>query len=201
MLHYEAGGEVPENNTLPALFSLLINQNSGNGWFWKSDVPTATLLSVDKLVNQTLHVLEPQWVTFVLNTPPNTAGQLDNNIVTRLGEVGQAWEPDTTRDPLPDQQPQVEYPITPYSAEATSGNASKAIDGLNDRYYYSYWETSTSFPESITIYLGAEYPDVNILSYVPKYIPYIDPQEEGSSQNYKVYVLRIILYKHIRKIS
>jgi alpha-L-fucosidase len=188
MLHFEAGATRPEKNTLPGLFSLLINKNSGNDWFWKNDVPTAELLSVTDLVDNTLKFLEPQWVTFVLNVPPNNQGLLDDNIVRRLGEVGQAWQPDLDRPPLPKQPPQVVYPITPDCATATSGDASLAIDGHNDRYYYTVWETEKNLPQSITIDLGRKYFDVSTLAYVPKYIPYISPQKEGSIKDFKVYV-------------
>jgi alpha-L-fucosidase len=187
MIHFEAGGEYPEGNSLPALFSLLINTNGGNGWFWDSDIPTANLMSVNQIVNNTLNVLEPQWVTFVLNTPPNNKGLLDNNIVSRLKQVGEAWAADTGREPLPKQQPQIIEPVTPASASATSGNANYAIDGLNDRFYYSVWQTDSPLPHSITIDLGEEYGDVSTLSYVPKYIPYINPLTEGSIKDFKIY--------------
>jgi len=43
-------------------------------------------------------------------------------------------------------------------------------------------------PQSITIDLEKEYHDVSILSYVPKYQPYINPLTEGSIKKYKVSV-------------
>jgi alpha-L-fucosidase len=187
MLHYESGSDYPTNNTLPALLSLLININSGNGWFWDQKVPTANLLSVDSIVISNLNKLEPQWCSFVLNCPPNPDGRLDDNIVNRLAEVGQAWNPDLSRPPLPPQGTQIELPITPDSAIATSGNASLAIDGLNDRFHYTAWQTSASLPQSITIDLGMEYSDVSILAYLPKYVPYIKPLTEGSITSYKIY--------------
>lgn len=188
MLHHEAGGAFPENNTIPGLFSLLINVDSGNGWFWKDDVPAAKLLSVTDLVENALKVLEPQWVTFVLNLPPNDNGLLDENIVNRLHEVGEAWEPDILRPPLPKQQPQIVFPVTPICATADSGNANLAIDGFNDRYNYTVWETENALPQSITIDLGKVYGDVSTLAYVPKYIPYINPLKEGSIKDFKIYV-------------
>lgn len=189
MLHHEASGAYPKNNTLPGLFSHLIYTSGGNGWFWADDIPTANLRTINNL-KYSLDLLEPQWVTFVLNTPPNNKGLLDSNIVNRLKEIGEVWEPDTTREPLPEQQPQVVYPITPVAASATSGNADLAIDGFNDRYTYTSWESDQDLPQSITIDLGEEYNDVSTLAYVPKYIPYINPQEEGSIYDFKVYISR-----------
>jgi alpha-L-fucosidase len=186
LVHYESGSAYPSNNTLPAIFSLLINNNSGNGWFWDNRVPTAELLSVNQIVNDNLKILELQWCSFILNCPPNPDGRIDDNIVARLAEVGQTWSPDPTRPPLPAQAPQIECPITPASAQATSGDAAYAIDGLNDRYYYSVWQTTTPLPQFITIDLGQEYDDVSILYYVPKYQPYINPLTEGSIKKYKV---------------
>ncbi len=187
MIHYEAGSPFPTNNILPAIFSLLINKNSGNGWFWDERVPTDSLLSVNEIVNGNLNRLEPQWCSFI-NCPPNPDGELDDNIVDRLKEVGQAWSPDLNRQPLPPQLPQIEHQITPVTATATSGNAGLAIDGFNDRFTYTVWQSSTSLPQSITIDLGQKYNDVSILSYVPKYQPYINPLSEGSIKSYKIYV-------------
>lgn len=186
LIHYESGSEYPANNTLPAIFSLLINLDSGNDWFWDNRVPTAELLSVSQIVNDNLKLLEPQWCSFILNCPPNPDGKIDDNIVIRLAEVGQVWSPDPTRPPLPPQALQIEYPITPVAAYATSGNPKYAIDGLNDRYYYSVWQTTAPLPQSITIDLGREYGDVSILGYVPKYQPYINPLTEGSIKKYTV---------------
>ena len=107
--------------------------------------------------------------------------------MNRLEEVGDAWSADNTRDPLPGQQPQIIEPVTPVSASATSGDANYAIDGINDRFYYSVWQTGSTLPHSITIDLGEEYEDVSTLSYVPKYVPYINPLTEGSIKDFSIY--------------
>lgn len=119
MIHYEAGAVCPPDNTLPALQSALIYFNSGNSWFWDSRIPTADLMSVDEIVNDNLDYLEPKWCTFILNCPPNDKGLLDSNIVERLKEVGEVWNPDTLRPSLPAQDPIIEYPVIPVSASAT----------------------------------------------------------------------------------
>lgn len=188
MIHFEAGGVCPASNTLPALQSALINKNSGDDWFWDPRVPNATLMSVNEIVNTNLNYLEPRWCTFVLNCPPNSDGKLDSNIVKRLKEVGQAWNPDTNRHPLPSQQPFIELPVLPVSASATSGNASDAIDGVNDRFYYSVWQSSTPLPQSITIDLGEEYADITAINYVPKYKTVTTPVTQGSIKTFKIYV-------------
>lgn len=79
------------------------------------------------------------------------------------------------------------HPITPFAATATSGHAYSAIDGHNDRYYYSVWESTKSFPQTITIDLGEVLDGINLLYYVPKYKPVIVPMTEGSIKKYKLY--------------
>lgn len=187
LIHFEDGSPCPPDNTLPAVLSKLIYKNSGNGWFWDSRIPDAELMSVSEIVNENLNYLEPRWCTFILNLPPNPDGKLDKRIVSRLAEVGEKWSPDLNRIPLPTQDPFIDITITPQSATATSGNPYYAIDGKNDRYYYSVWETSESFPQTITINLGEVYYNINILSYVPKYKTVIVPLTEGSIKKFKIY--------------
>lgn len=139
-----------------------------------------------KSIQSNLNYLEPRWCTFILNCPPNDEGLLDDNIVERLQEVGQLWSPDLTRPELPDQDPQIETFILPVSASATSGDANHAIDGKNDRFDYSVWEFADDLPQSLTIDLGHVYEGVNILYYVPKYVPMVSPRKEGSIQSYRI---------------
>ena len=187
MIHIEAGTACPSDNTLPALQSALIYENAGNGWFWDPRIPTAKLLSVTQIVD-TLHYLEPRWCTFVLNCPPNNQGKLDSNIINRLENVGKAWSPDTARSPLPQQEPFIEYPVKIDSAWATSGDAEYAIDGINDRFYYSVWKSDPSLPQSITLDLGKIYEDIDILNYVPQYKKVVKPVKGGSLESYKIYL-------------
>lgn len=187
LIHYEAGKELPKGNTLPALFSRLINVHSGNDWFWEPRVAADPLLSAENVVS-TLTSLEGQWCNFVLNCPPNADGLLDSNIVRRLQEIGQQWNPDTLRPPLPLQSLQIEFSITPDTAVATSGNAFNAIDGINDRYFYSVWQSSAVLPQSLTIDLGSEYDSIAYVGYVPPYKPYIQPLREGCILAYSIAV-------------
>jgi len=187
LIHYEAGGECPPDNTLPALLSKPIYTEGGNSWFWAPDIPSARLNSVESIVNDNLNYLEPRWCTLLLNCPPNSDGLLDDNIVNRLAEVGEAWSPDPDRPVLSKQAAQIETVILSVSAAATSGNASHAIDAKNDRFFYSVWESAPNLPQSITLDLGQVIPDVSILTYVPKYIPMVNPRQEGSIRAYKIY--------------
>ncbi len=187
MIHIEAGTACPANNTLPALQSILIYENAGNGWFWDPVVPKAKLLGAEEIAD-TLHYLEPRWCSLVLNCPPNNKGLLDSNIVNRLKEVGEIWSPDTMRPPLPEQEPFIENPLLPDSAWATSGAASNAIDGINDRFFYSVWKSDTSLPQSITLDLGKVYKGISIINYVPQYKKVVSPVIDGSIESYKIFI-------------
>lgn len=186
LVFYEAGQMLPADNTLPAIQSELINKNSGDDWFWDPRVPMAPLMSVRKIVDE-LKYCEHRWCDFVLNCPPNRDGLLDSNIVARLKEVGQAWSPDTARPPLPKQAPFIEHPVIPVSATATSGIAKDAIDGLNDRYYYSVWKSDSSLPQSITVDLGKVCSGISVLDCVPQYKTVATPISAGSIESYEIY--------------
>lgn len=187
MIHLEAGTPFPSNNTLPALQSTLIYKKGGNGWFWNRQIPKARLLSVSEIID-TLRYLGPRWGTFILNCPPNKEGKLDSNIVARLEAVGKAWKPDANISPLPKQAPFIEYPVIPDSAWSTSGIANNAIDGINDRYFYSVWRSSSSLPQSITMDLGKVYNGICILNYVPKYKKVATRVNDGSIKSYQIYL-------------
>lgn len=185
LIHYESGTTAPEDNTKPSMASRLINYSGGNDWFWAPGVTTSSLMSVDEIVNTNLQYLEPLWCNFVLNCPPNNKGKLDEHIVNRLKEVGEVWQPDLSRPLLPPQPPQMNQPYTAVSATATSGTAGYVIDGFNDRFYYSVWESDKSLPQSVTIDLGYNRP-VDIIYYVPKFKPTLTPVKEGSIQSYRI---------------
>ncbi len=79
----------PSGNTLAAHQQQKINASGGNDWFWSPTI--GSYMTVTQIVTQHLAVLEPRYTNFVLNTPPNRQGLLDSAIVTRLAEVGAAW--------------------------------------------------------------------------------------------------------------
>jgi alpha-L-fucosidase len=160
----------------------------GNDWFWGENTATEQPMGLDELVNGHLIPLEKRYTVFILNCPPNRKGLLDVKITDRLAEAGKKWKPDLKRKPLPPQGPQNELPVSPESAEATSGNAALAIDGQNDSYFYSVWESSKDLPQSITINLGKSYPDIGVLCYVPKYVTIEKPTNEGAITEYEIFV-------------
>ncbi|UKS24105.1 NPCBM/NEW2 domain-containing protein [Paenibacillus sp. HWE-109] len=156
-------------------------------WFWHNWMTNTEPASVQNIVQDHLGFLEPRYTNFLLNVSPNPDGELDNNVVNRLGEIGQAWSPNASRPPLPGQPIVMEHPITANSATATSGNASNAIDGLmdyvNDTYSETVWQTNTSLPQSITFDLGYTYNNINMLNYLPS-----QNLSEGMITSYTLYV-------------
>lgn len=139
-------------------------------WFWHNWMTTTEPASVQNIVQDHLGYLEPRYTNFLLNISPNPDGEFDTNVVNRLAEIGQAWTPNASRPPLPQQPIVMEHPITANSATATNGNASNAIDGYMDyvgTYVETVWQTTTSLPQSITLDLGYTYNNINMLNYLP----------------------------------
>ncbi|MFC8433277.1 alpha-L-fucosidase [Streptomyces sp. NPDC057253] len=166
--------EEPLGITAPAgnTYAGLQGQTISDGWFWHPSTPTKDPMSKASILSH-LADLEPKYTSFILNCPPNRDGRLDTNIVTRLAEVGAAWNPDTSRAPLPTQPLRAEHPITPVNAYATAFHTGEgplnAIDGLSDKNVESCWSTwSLALPQSITIDLGGVWSDITTFEYLPK---------------------------------
>ncbi|NUT93063.1 MAG: alpha-L-fucosidase [Saccharothrix sp.] len=166
--------EEPLGITAPAgnTYAGMQGQTISKGWFWHPSTPTEGLMSRDAILAH-LADLEPKYTSFILNCPPNRNGLLDTNVVNRLAEVGAAWNPDTSRPPLPTQPLRAEHPVTPVNAYATAFRTGEgplhAIDGLSDVRYETCWSTwGLPLPQSITIDLGGVWSNVSTLEYLPK---------------------------------
>ncbi|GAA4096089.1 alpha-L-fucosidase [Actinomadura miaoliensis] len=146
------------------------------GWFWHRSTPT-NLLSVEQIVDGHLKTLEARYCTFILNCPPNPQGLLDDTVVQTLRDVGRRWRPDRTRPPLPPQPDAVMHPLTPAAATATSGDATRAVDGHSDFGWngqadQTLWTSDTAptktSPQSVTLDLGRVYSGIDVLTYLPR---------------------------------
>jgi alpha-L-fucosidase len=180
----EGGVFVAPDNTFPTVQMQKINATGGNDWFWAPDL--GDLMTVDDIVRIHLGHTEPVWANFLLNCPPNRDGLLDDTIVALLGQVGAAWSPDPGRLPLPAQPPQIDVAYDPVGATATSGYAPYAVDGLDDWYTYTVWESDSAPPQSITVDLGEVKPDVGVVDYVPRYIAQYGPSTDGAITSYAI---------------
>jgi alpha-L-fucosidase len=184
-LYEESRGMTPSaDNTLPSTQMQKINSSGGNNWFWDTDI--GGLMTATDIVQDHLQVLEGRWTNFLLNFPPNREGLLDASMVALLTQVGSLWNPDLSRKSLPAQGPQNEIPYTPVGATATSGTAANAIDGVDTYNGYSLWQSSGPLPQSITLDLGVERPDVGILNYVPAYSGRESPSTDGAITSYAI---------------
>jgi alpha-L-fucosidase len=144
---------------------------SSAGWFWHPTTPT-TLLTASQIVSGHLDVLQPRYCTFILNTPPNTQGLLDPEVVSVLKEAGEMWQP-IARAPLPAQPDVLKYVITAQSATATSGTAAPVIDGISDFGWngeptQTLWQSDATLPQSVTLDLGRVYRGIDHLTYLPR---------------------------------
>jgi alpha-L-fucosidase len=177
----------PDGNTIAASQG----QTISNDWFWDASSADSTKLkSREDIVNH-LNRLEPLYTDFILNCPPNRSGLFDTAVVSRLAQIGKAWKPNLSRAPLPVQAPIVEYPITPVSATATSGNPLLAIDGLNDGAqgprYQTLWVSDSIMPQSITLDFGRIYRNIDLLMYLPRREP---GNTKGNITSYRILVSR-----------
>ncbi|WP_433432777.1 alpha-L-fucosidase [Nonomuraea sp. CA-141351] len=158
------GITAPPGNT----YAGVQGQTISDGWFWHPSTPTEQLMSKADILHH-LADLEPKYVSFLLNCPPNRDGVLDGNIVARLAEVAESWPgPDLSRPPLPPQPPRVEYPVTPAGAYASAGqDADNAIDGLCAQDHESSWSAG-ELPQSLTVDLGELWSGISALEYLPR---------------------------------
>jgi alpha-L-fucosidase len=109
-------------------------------WFWKSTMPTGDLNTVDFIVNQRLKPLNAQNQVYIINCAPNPSGELDQNALTRLAEIGKAWTKPADLAAIPaswypdyDVGKNLAYgkPCR-QSSTAYDGHAVRALDGYTD---------------------------------------------------------------------
>jgi alpha-L-fucosidase len=140
-------------------------------WFWHPGYDSLNPMPLSSMVGR-LNTCESRYCNFLANCPPGPTGQLGQNIVQRLAEVGAAWHPNTARAPLPAQPDVLEHAVTPISATATSGTAANAIDGTTDwvsgAAVQTLWQSSSGLPQSVTLDLGSVWTPIDMLTYMPR---------------------------------
>jgi len=159
--------QCPGTNTLPSTQGNPIMAK----WFWHPGYDTASPMPASSMLSR-LSNTESHWCNFLLDCPPNMNGVLDTNVVNRLAEVGAQWKPNANRAALPAQPLQLEHPVTPVSATATSGTAAYAIDGMNDfvsgQTVQQIWQSSSPLPQSVTLDFGSVYNNIEYLGCMPR---------------------------------
>ncbi len=179
------GVKAPDGN----IFASCQGQTISRDWFWDGSAANLGQLKSTSDILDHLSRLEPLYCNFVLNCPPNKTGVLDDAIVQRLREVGETWNPDNSRSPMPTQPPQLERPFTPVSVTATSNStaAVNAIDNSNDwsgGHEQSLWTSGGNLPQSVTLDLGAVRDSIDMLMYQPKRFG----STVGNITSYRIYV-------------
>jgi alpha-L-fucosidase len=99
-------------------------------WFWKTTMPTGGLNTVDFVVNQHLKPLNAQNQVYILNCAPGTTGTLDQNVVTRLAEIGNTWTVPPTLDTIPSSW-YPSYDVTKNLAYGKPSRQSSTLAGYN----------------------------------------------------------------------
>jgi len=82
-----AGQKVPEDSDVPALSCV----NPYGRWFWKQRDANGHLKAVTTVVEEWLEPLNRRHCNLILNAPPTREGRLAPNVVSRLEEIGKAW--------------------------------------------------------------------------------------------------------------
>jgi alpha-L-fucosidase len=59
-------------------------------WFWREEDTSMTLRSAEWAV-ETVHAMNRRNAAFLLNVSPNTHGELDENVLSRLKEIGKVY--------------------------------------------------------------------------------------------------------------
>src|SRR5580692_2405572 len=82
-----AGQKVPQQSDLPALSCVTITPE----WFWKQRDIHSELKPVATVVDEWLIPLNRRHCNLILNAPPTRQGRLAPNVISRLEEIGRAW--------------------------------------------------------------------------------------------------------------
>jgi alpha-L-fucosidase len=82
-----AGQKVPQQSDLPALSCVTLTGQ----WFWKQRDATGNLKAAATVVDEWLVPLNARHCNLILNAPPTREGRLALNVVSRLEEIGRAW--------------------------------------------------------------------------------------------------------------
>jgi hypothetical protein len=97
-IEHHAGISLPSGDAWPGVAGDTMQAN----WFWRTNYPSRPVRSVQWIVNENLVPLNQRNVVLQLNCAPNRDGLMDDNVVTRLAEVGKAWTPPPPLERIPD---------------------------------------------------------------------------------------------------
>jgi alpha-L-fucosidase len=131
-----------ENNRLPALSCLPINQN----WFWKTSFPGTPVKDPKMLVNDDIIPFNNAWCNFILNVAPNRDGLIDDNAVQALEAIGKQWKNDGPVAPLPEgAAPVISSNIAKHQpANSSWSDDMNIMDFANDDDFTTAWISNST---------------------------------------------------------
>jgi alpha-L-fucosidase len=131
-----AGQKVPQQSDLPAISCVTLTPQ----WFWKQRDVNSDLKPTATVVDEWLVPLNRRDCNLILNAPPTREGRLAPNVISRLVEIGRAWNHPGTVGKIS------EYAVitTPNLATAKPIHASSYPEGngpdeANDGDFQSSW--------------------------------------------------------------
>ncbi len=102
IVHYEAthGQHCPYDNTIPSQQGPTLQST----WFWEKGYENQELKSVKDVIKE-LNFANTHYSNYLLNAAPNDKGLMDDNVIQRLKEIGEAVKLSEPLTALPDIQP------------------------------------------------------------------------------------------------
>ena len=135
-----AGQELPAESRLPAYSCVTLT----DGWFWKNGDDRKPLKSAKQVVEEWLIPQNERHCNLILNAPPTPDGQLADNVLERLAEIGQMWmHPGAAAKVSPSQVITKPNLATGRPIRATSAADTIGPDQANDGDFESYWTPDT----------------------------------------------------------
>jgi alpha-L-fucosidase len=102
IVHYEAthGQHCPYDNTIPSQQGPTLQST----WFWEKGYENQELKSVDEVVKE-LNFANSHYSNYLLNAAPNEKGLMDENVLERLKQIGDATMLSAPLKKLPEIKP------------------------------------------------------------------------------------------------
>ena len=136
IVHYEAthGQHCPFDNTIPSQQGPTLQST----WFWKKGYENQELKSVDEVIKE-LNFANSHYSNYLLNAAPNDKGMMDENVLVRLKEIGDAVSLSTPLKKLPKIKPvHLGVKVTASSSSSKEFRADNIIDAnLFTRWQYA----------------------------------------------------------------
>jgi len=128
-IEVRAGMSLPSGNDWPAVGGDTIQEM----WFWQTSYPTSLLKPVRWIVDEHLVPFNARNVVFQLNCAPNRDGLMDDNVVSRLAEVGLMWSPPPPLEHIPDSWKDWPVPSAVRLYSGTNIAKGKPVRGISVR--------------------------------------------------------------------